>query len=101
MLLVVIAAICGGIGKAIAGGTRGSLITSIALGFFGALLGAWMARQLRLPEPFLLRVCTFGDPALPAGYGLSGFAGPYWGNLIVGIPYLTAALFVGFTKRRS
>jgi len=48
-----------------------------------------------------LRVCTFGDPALPAGYGLFGFAGPYWGNLIVGIAYLTAALFVGFTKRRS
>ena len=52
-------------------------------------------------EPFLLRVCTFGDPALPAGYGLSGFAGPYWGNLIVGIAYLIAALFVGFAKRRS
>jgi len=38
---------------------------------------------------------------LCAGYGLSGFAGPYWGNLIVGIAYLTAALFVGFAKRRS
>jgi uncharacterized membrane protein YeaQ/YmgE (transglycosylase-associated protein family) len=64
MLLVVIAAICGGIGKAIAGGTRGSLITSIALGFFGALLGAWMARQLRLPEPFLLRVDGSAFPIL-------------------------------------
>jgi hypothetical protein len=50
---------------------------------------------------FLLRVCTFGDPDLRAGYGLPGFAGPYWGNLIVGIAYLIAALFVGFTKRRS
>jgi uncharacterized membrane protein YeaQ/YmgE (transglycosylase-associated protein family) len=39
IVLIVIAAICGAIGKALAGGAQGGLITSIALGFIGALLG--------------------------------------------------------------
>src|SRR5258708_8338482 len=50
IVLIVIAAICGAIGKAIAGGTQGGLITSIALGFIGALLGPWVAHQLKRSE---------------------------------------------------
>ena len=38
ILLIVIAAVCGAIGKAIAGGARGGLIVSTALGFIGAAL---------------------------------------------------------------
>jgi uncharacterized membrane protein YeaQ/YmgE (transglycosylase-associated protein family) len=48
--LLVIAGICGGIGQSIAGGSRSGCIASIALGFVGALLGNFLARQLRLPE---------------------------------------------------
>ena len=55
IVLLVIAAICGAVGRAIAGG-GGGLLTSIALGFIGALLGPWVAQQLRLAEPFLLHV---------------------------------------------
>ena len=54
--LIVIAAICGAIGRAIAGGTRGGVVVSIALGFIGALLGPWVARQLGLAEPFMLQL---------------------------------------------
>ena len=43
ILLVVIAAICGAIGRALAGGTRGGLFVSTAVGFVGALLGPWVA----------------------------------------------------------
>jgi uncharacterized membrane protein YeaQ/YmgE (transglycosylase-associated protein family) len=41
IFLVVIAAVCGAIGRAIAGGVRGGLIVSTALGFIGALIGPW------------------------------------------------------------
>ena len=56
LILIVIAAVCGAIGKAIAGGARGGLIVSIALGFVGALLGPWVARKLTLPEPFMVMI---------------------------------------------
>jgi uncharacterized membrane protein YeaQ/YmgE (transglycosylase-associated protein family) len=56
IFLLVVAAICGAVGRAIAGEVRGGLIVSIAVGFVGALLGPWLARQLSLPEPFMLHV---------------------------------------------
>jgi uncharacterized membrane protein YeaQ/YmgE (transglycosylase-associated protein family) len=56
IVLIVIAAICGAVGKALGGGARGGLIVSVALGFIGALLGPWVAGQLHLSEPFVLRV---------------------------------------------
>jgi uncharacterized membrane protein YeaQ/YmgE (transglycosylase-associated protein family) len=56
IVLIVIAAICGAVGKAVAGGSRGGLVVSVALGFIGALFGQWMARQLNLAEPFMLHV---------------------------------------------
>ena len=38
LVLIIIAAICGAIGKALAGGARGGLLVSIVLGFIGAAL---------------------------------------------------------------
>lgn len=64
LLLVLIAAICGAIGKTIAGGTRGGLVVSIVLGFVGALLGPWVAGLLRLPEPFLVSIDGHPFPVL-------------------------------------
>ena len=56
VVLIIIAAICGAVGKALAGGARGGLVTSIALGFIGALFGPWIARQLNLSEPLTLHL---------------------------------------------
>ena len=56
IVVIVIAAICGAIGRAIAGGTRGGVVVSIALGFVGALFGPWVAHQLRLSEPLQLQL---------------------------------------------
>jgi uncharacterized membrane protein YeaQ/YmgE (transglycosylase-associated protein family) len=56
LLLIVIAAVCGAIGKAIAGGARGGLIVSIFLGFIGAVLGPWLAAQLKLKEPLVIMI---------------------------------------------
>src|ERR1051326_9007611 len=56
IVLIVIAAICGAVGKALAGGARGGLIVSIALGFIGALIGPWVGHQLNMSEPIVLHM---------------------------------------------
>jgi uncharacterized membrane protein YeaQ/YmgE (transglycosylase-associated protein family) len=71
LILILIAAICGAIGKAIAGGTRGGLIVSIALGFVGALVGPWFARLLKLPEPFMVDI---GGQSFPVLWSIIGAA---------------------------
>ncbi len=71
LILLLIAAVCGALGKAIAGGVRGGLIVSIALGFIGALLGPWFARLLKLPEPFMV---TIGAHPFPVLWSIIGAA---------------------------
>ena len=71
LIVVVIAAICGAVGKALAGGGPGGLIVSIALGFIGALLGPWVAHQLHLSEPLVLHVS--GQP-FPIVWSIIGAA---------------------------
>jgi len=71
LLLIVIAAICGAVGKAIAGSVRGGLVVSTVLGFIGALLGPWVARQLKLPEPFMV---TIGGHPFPVLWSIIGAA---------------------------
>ena len=56
LILVVIAAVCGAVGKAIAGSARGGLLVSIALGFIGSLIGPWIAQRLGLSEPFSVSI---------------------------------------------
>lgn len=64
LLLIVIAAVCGAVGKAIAGGARGGLIVSTALGFIGALIGPWVATRLKLPEPLMVHISGHSFPVL-------------------------------------
>lgn len=56
LLLLLIAGICGSIGQAIAGYSRGGCLVSIVLGFIGALLGSWMSTQMGLPELFNVEI---------------------------------------------
>lgn len=71
LVLIVIAAICGAIGKALAGSARGGLIVSTALGFVGALLGPWVAGKLELPEPFMV---VIGGHPFPVLWSIIGAA---------------------------
>ena len=64
ILLIVIAAVCGAVGKAIAGSARGGLIVSTVLGFVGALIGPPIARALKLPEPFMVVISGHPFPVL-------------------------------------
>ena len=62
IVLLIIAGICGSLGQAISGFSRGGCLVSIALGFIGALLGMWLARQLGLPELFSIHIGTTNFP---------------------------------------
>ncbi len=56
LLLLIVAGVCGAIGRAIGGGTRGGFVVSIAVGFVGALVGTFLAHALRLPELLVVLV---------------------------------------------
>ena len=60
LVLLIIAGICGMIGRALGGGTGGGFFVSIAVGFVGALIGMFLAGALHLPE--ILAVTIDGRP---------------------------------------
>ena len=64
VVLLIIAGICGALGQAITGFSRGGCLVSIALGFIGALIGTWLARALGLPELFPIHIGTTSFPIL-------------------------------------
>lgn len=84
LILFLIAGLCGALGQAISGSSRGGCLVSIALGFIGALIGLWIARMLHLPELFIIDI---GGARFPLIWSIIG-----------------AALFVAFisllTRRR-
>lgn len=64
LILLLIAGICGSIGQAIAGYTRGGCLVSIVVGFIGALLGSWISVQMGLPEYFNVNIGGNNFPIL-------------------------------------
>lgn len=60
LVLLLIATITGSLGQAMAGYSLGGCLISAIVGFIGALLGLWLARQLGLPE--LLTINVGGEP---------------------------------------
>ncbi len=64
VVLLIIAGLCGALGQAISGFSRGGCLVSIAIGFIGALLGMWLARQLGLPELFAIQIGTTSFPII-------------------------------------
>jgi uncharacterized membrane protein YeaQ/YmgE (transglycosylase-associated protein family) len=71
ILLVVVAGICGSLAQSIAGYSRRGFLTSIALGFVGALLGSWLSRSFGLGEVLALHV---GDRVFPVVWSIIGAA---------------------------
>jgi uncharacterized membrane protein YeaQ/YmgE (transglycosylase-associated protein family) len=89
LILVVIAAVCGALGQALAGYSLGGLLITIVVGFIGALLGVWLAGLAGLPELFVISVggepfpvvwSIIGSALLALLFGLASrrrYAGPY------------------------
>jgi uncharacterized membrane protein YeaQ/YmgE (transglycosylase-associated protein family) len=81
LVLLVIAAVAGSLGQALAGYSVGGCLASILIGFIGAFLGLWLARQLGLPEfftividgePFPVVWAVIGSAILSLIFGLLG-----------------------------
>jgi uncharacterized membrane protein YeaQ/YmgE (transglycosylase-associated protein family) len=71
VLLLLVAGICGALGEAIAGYSRGGCLVSIVLGFIGALAGTWLARALAFPS---LLVVQIGGREFPIIWSILGAA---------------------------
>ena len=56
VLLIIIGAVCGAIAERLVGFHIGGVFTAVVLGFLGAVLGTWLAVQLRLPSVLVVTV---------------------------------------------
>ena len=56
LVLLLIAAICGGIGQSLAGYDLGGCLVSIVVGFIGAYIGLWVAAEMGLPRLFEINI---------------------------------------------
>jgi len=52
IIQLVIAGIIGAIARALVGFDRGGCVLSVVVGFIGAIIGTWLAREFNLPDPF-------------------------------------------------
>lgn len=84
VVLLIIAAIAGSLGQALAGYSAGGCLVSILIGFVGAWLGMWLAQNLGLPTFFTINID--GQP-FPVVWSIIGSA-------------LLALLFGLLTRRR-
>jgi uncharacterized membrane protein YeaQ/YmgE (transglycosylase-associated protein family) len=71
LILLLIAAVCGAVGQALAGYSVGGCVTSTLVGFVGAVIGSWLAGALGLPEVFAINV---GGRAFPIVWSVIGSA---------------------------
>jgi len=71
LLLLLVAGVIGSIGQAIAGFDTGGCLTSIAVGFVGALLGAWLGRAVGAGDLFVVEV---GGTSFPIVWSIVGAA---------------------------
>src|SRR4029079_10412215 len=71
LVLLLIAAICGGIGQSLAGYDLGGCLVSIVVGFIGAYIGMWLAGKLGLPEILAIKV---GGKTFPVIWSVVGSA---------------------------
>lgn len=69
LVLLLIAAITGAIGQSLAGYSLGGCAVSAVIGFIGAYIGMWIARQFGLPEFIAVEV---GGRAFPVIWSVLG-----------------------------
>lgn len=71
IVLLIVAGVCGAIGQAISGFSRGGCLVTIAIGFIGALIGMWLKKALGLPEILMLNL---GETSFPIIWSILGSA---------------------------
>ncbi len=71
LILLVVAAVCGALGQSLAGYSLGGCFVSAVVGFIGAFIGMWVARQFGLPAIFEIQV---GNEQFPVLWSIAGSA---------------------------
>ena len=74
LILLLIAALCGGIGQSMVGYSAGGCLVSIIVGFIGAWLGMAIAREIGLPEILPVNIEGESFPILWSIIGSALFA---------------------------
>jgi len=74
LVLLLIAAICGGIGQSLAGYDLGGCLVSIIVGFIGAYIGLWVAAKMGLPRLFEISIDGKPFPVVWAVIGSAIFS---------------------------
>jgi uncharacterized membrane protein YeaQ/YmgE (transglycosylase-associated protein family) len=54
LILLLVAALCGSIGSAIAGFSNQGCLVNMAVGFIGAIIGSWLSYELHAPRFFYI-----------------------------------------------
>jgi len=85
LVLLLVAAVAGSVGQAISGYSVGGCLASILVGFVGAYVGLWIARQFGLPEWLTINIQGESFPLV-------------WS--IIGSAVFTAVLGFIFSRRR-
>ena len=75
IVLLIVAAIVGSLGQALAGYSHGGCLVSIVVGFIGAWIGLWLAGLIGLPEIVVLNIDGRPFPVVWAIIGSAIFAG--------------------------
>jgi uncharacterized membrane protein YeaQ/YmgE (transglycosylase-associated protein family) len=75
LVLLVIAGVCGSLGAGIAGYSHLGCLSSIVVGFLGAWIGSWIARELHFPTLWVLRVQGESFPVVWSIIGAAVFGG--------------------------
>lgn len=71
IMLLIVGGLVGLIAQKLVGYSRGGWLTSIALGFIGALIGSWAVKQFKLPEIYVLKI---GQTSFPIVWAIIGAA---------------------------
>jgi uncharacterized membrane protein YeaQ/YmgE (transglycosylase-associated protein family) len=56
VILLVIAGVTGSIARSLVGFDKGGCLLSVAVGFVGALIGTWLARELDFPDIYSFEI---------------------------------------------
>jgi uncharacterized membrane protein YeaQ/YmgE (transglycosylase-associated protein family) len=71
LIIALVAAVCGMIGQSLIGYSVGGCLVSAVIGYVGAFIGMWVARQFGLPELFTV---TVQGASIPIVWSIIGSA---------------------------